>query len=61
MWALLLLVIVLLAIVLGQRHVPLTTFVYYFQLLAFGLVTQFGFLLPFLYFPFRPFDYRNAK
>lgn len=60
MWLVVLIFIGLLAVIASQK-VPSSTWIYYFQMLAFGLVTQFSFLLPFLYFPFRPFDYRNAK
>lgn len=54
-----LLVIVLFAISLKQ--VKLHPWNYYLHLLAFGLLVQIGLLLPYFYFPFRPFDYRNAK
>lgn len=51
--------IVLFAVLL--KRVPVSTLLYYVHLVVFGLVVQLGFLLPFFYFPFRPFDYRNAK
>lgn len=34
---------------------------YYINLAATGLLVQVGLLLPYFFFPFRPFDYRNAK
>ena len=37
------------------------TLKYYLHLVACGLAVQLGLLLPYFYFPFRPFDYRNAK
>lgn len=37
------------------------SFAYYANLLLCGLMVQIGLLLPYIYFPFRPFDYRNAK
>lgn len=58
MW---LLISLALVFIFASTKVPRSTLIYYGQLLAFGLVTQLGFMLPFLYFPFRPFDYRNAK
>ena len=62
MWCLVVIsvAVVLFAVILSRR-MSWSTIVYYLQLLVFGLVTQLGFLLPFFYFPFRPFDYRNAK
>lgn len=61
MWLLAVILIGLSAAAIASQKVPSSTVIYYLQMLAFGLLTQFSFLLPFLYFPFRPFDYRNAK
>lgn len=58
------LILVLVPVVLVAvftKKLPISTIVYYVHLVVFALVVQFGFLVPFLYFPFRPFDHRNAK
>lgn len=34
---------------------------YYLNLVTCGVMVQVGLVLPYFFFPFRPFDYRNAK
>lgn len=53
--------IVIVLFTISLKQIELQKWNYYSRLMIFGLMVQIGLLLPYFYFPFRPFDYRNAK
>lgn len=46
---------------ISAKSLRLSTCVYYIQFTLFALMVFLGLLFPLVPFPFRPFDYRNAK
>lgn len=46
---------------IALKRVSWPTWNYYLHMFAFSFMVLLGLFLPYFFFPFRPFDYRNAK